>query len=148
MPKIGYRLTAREEEDDRRRRGDQPCEMADLHKIEITWDEAKRHASDRVMWRRLMSIVSQPVWSESICSTPIRLLDVGNVRSAVVILFSSHLVGCSDIGISGLEATIMDLPHTIWSDIMCTNPIQLLDLEYLGLADKISFVCVLCVLEA
>ena len=44
-----------------------------------------------------------------------------------------------DIGTSGLEATILDLPLPVWSDSICTNLIRLLDLENVGLAVGILF---------
>ena len=47
--------------------------------------------------------------------------------------------GSGDIGSSGLEATILDLPHMVWSDSICTNPIRLLDLENVSLAVGVSF---------
>ena len=34
----------------------------------------------------------------------------------------------------------MDLPHPVWSDSICTNPIRLLDLENVGLAVGTSFI--------
>jgi len=37
------------------------------------------------------------------------------------------------------EAAIMDLAHTVWSDSIRTNPVRLLDLEYISLAIGITF---------
>ena len=47
--------------------------------------------------------------------------------------------GSGYIGSSGLEAAILDLPHPVWSDSVCTSRIRLMDLENVGLAVGISF---------
>ena len=49
------------------------------------------------------------------------------------------LMSFQHIGISGLEAAILDLLHPVWSDSNCTNPIRLQDLENVGLAVGILF---------
>ena len=46
--------------------------------------------------------------------------------------------GSGDIGSSGLEATILDLPHPVWSDRNRNSPIELLDLENVGVAVEIA----------
>ena len=53
--------------------------------------------------------------------------------------FVSISPGSWDIGVSSLEATILVLPHPVWSDSVCTSPIRLLDLENVGLTVGISF---------
>jgi len=50
-----------------------------------------------------------PVWSDSIWTSPIQMLDLKNVSLAVGILFSI-LSRSWDISISGLEAAILDFP--------------------------------------
>ena len=42
------------------------------------------------------------------------------------------------MGISGLVAAISDLPHPVWSNIICNNPIELLDLGNVGVAVEIA----------
>jgi len=43
------------------------------------------------------------------------------------------------IGISGLEAAILNFPLPVWSDSIWTYPLQMLDLENVGLTVGISF---------
>ena len=47
--------------------------------------------------------------------------------------------GSGDIGTSGLEAAILNLPLPVWSDRICASPIRLLDLKNVGSAVGISF---------
>ena len=46
--------------------------------------------------------------------------------------------GSGDIGSSGLEAAILDLPHTVWSDRIRNDPIESPDLENAGVAVEIA----------
>ena len=53
-------------------------------------------------------------------------------------IFVSISPGSWYIGISGLVAAILDLPHPVWSDSVCNSPIELLDLEIVGVAVEIA----------
>jgi len=60
------------------------------------------------------------------------------VTSQNVDLVFSIKSGCWDIGISGLEAAILDFPHPVFSDSISTNLIRSLDLENVGISVEIS----------